>query len=238
MSDARAPGSSDEPDVIVQAAELSRVFGSGKAARRAVDAVSLEVRAGEVVLVFGPSGSGKSSLLALIGGLDRAYQGGLRLFGRDVARLSDSELSELRGRRIGFVFQAFHLLPELSVLDNVAAPSLFSAQTAEAEPRARELLERVGLADRAEARPSELSGGQRQRVAIARALFNRPDLLLCDEPTGNLDRHTGEQIIDLFADLQAELATTMLVVTHEDRMKRLATRTLEMLDGKLSEAST
>ncbi len=221
---------------IVKATDLRRVYGSGPAARSAVDGVSLELLPGEVVLVFGPSGCGKSTLLAILGGLDRSYQGRLELFGQDVSTLGDGALSELRGRRIGFVFQAFHLLPELSVLENVTAPSLFGhAAHADVVRRGREVLERVGLLDRAEARPPELSGGQRQRVAIARALFREPELLLCDEPTGNLDRRTGEQIIELFAELHRELGTTMLVVTHEDRMKRLATRTLDMLDGRLVE---
>jgi putative ABC transport system ATP-binding protein len=218
---------------VVDARELVRVYGSGSAARRAVDGVSLRVEPSQVVLIFGPSGCGKSTLLALLGGLDRDYRGSLELFGRDLSALSDRELSELRGRRIGFVFQSFHLLPELTVLENVSAPSLFDPAGADAGERGRAALERVGLADRALARPPELSGGQRQRVAIARALFRAPELLLCDEPTGNLDRKTGEQIIDLFAELHRELGTTMLVVTHEDRMKRLATRTLSMLDGRL-----
>lgn len=226
---------SQEPaDLVVEAASLERTYGSGAAGRRAVDGVSLEVARGEVVLVFGPSGCGKSTLLGLLGGLDRGYRGRLRLFGRNLADLDDRQLSELRGRRIGFVFQSFHLLPELSVLENVTAPSLFSDTVDhDAARHGTEMLERVGLADRAAARPGELSGGQRQRVAIARALFRRPDLLLCDEPTGNLDRHTGEQIIELFAELHRELGTTLLVVTHEDRMKRLATRTLAMEDGKI-----
>ncbi|MBE7480434.1 MAG: ABC transporter ATP-binding protein [Polyangiaceae bacterium] len=223
---------SAEP-AIVLAKSLTRVFGTGEAARRAVDDVSLSVQKGEVVLIFGPSGCGKSTLLALLGGLDRAYSGSLELFGRDVSRLSDTELSQLRGERIGFVFQAFHLLGHLSVLENVMAPALFSRDERSVETRAREVLERVGLGDRAGSRPAELSGGQRQRVAIARALLHQPTLLLCDEPTGNLDRKTGEQIIDLFADLHADLGTTILIVTHEDRLARLAHRTLDMLDGKL-----
>lgn len=218
---------------IVLGKNLSRVFGAGEASRRAVDGVSLTVEEGEVVLIFGPSGCGKSTLLALLGGLDRAYSGSLELFGRDVAGLSDGELSRLRGERIGFVFQAFHLLGHLSVLENVMAPALFTRNERSVEARAREMLERVGLGDRAGSRPAELSGGQRQRVAIARALLHQPTLLLCDEPTGNLDRKTGEQIIDLFADLHAALGTTILIVTHEDRLARLAHRTLDMLDGKL-----
>jgi putative ABC transport system ATP-binding protein len=228
---------------IVEVEKLSRTFGRGEAARKAVDSVDLVVRAGEVVLVFGPSGCGKSTLLGLLGGLDRDFTGKLRLFGQDVAGLSDPKLSELRGSKIGFVFQAFHLLGHLSVLDNVLAPSLFVrrddkqrlASQADAEKRAEEVLKRVGLADRAAALPAELSGGQRQRVAIARALLREPELLLCDEPTGNLDRKTGEQIIDLFASLHADLGTTIVIVTHEDRMTRLAHRTLHMIDGKLAE---
>jgi putative ABC transport system ATP-binding protein len=219
---------------VVRGRALERTFGRGDAARKAVDGVSLEVAAGEVVLVFGPSGCGKSTLLSMLGGLDRAYGGELSLFGKDVDKLSDRQLSRLRGERIGFVFQAFHLLSHLTVLDNVTTPELFGPKPeAKAHERGLEVLERVGLADRAGSRPEELSGGQRQRVAIARALLHRPELLLCDEPTGNLDRKTGEQIIDLFASLHEEYGTTMVIVTHEDRLARLADRKLFMLDGKL-----
>ena len=232
--------SSTERDVVLEAKQLTRVYGAPPAERRAVDGVSLSVRRREVVLISGPSGSGKSTLLGLLGGLDRAYSGGLALFGRDPAALSDRELSRLRGRRVGFVFQSFHLLAHLSVLDNVTAPNLFAEAPLgreEARERGREVLDRVGLGDRALAEPSELSGGQRQRVAIARALLRRPDLLLCDEPTGNLDRQTGEQIIDLFGELHEELATTFVIVTHEDRLARIADRTLELRDGRLIEGS-
>jgi ABC-type lipoprotein export system ATPase subunit len=231
--------SGDDP--VILARTLTRVFGAGEALRRAVDDVSLTVQKGEVVLIFGPSGCGKSTLLSLLGGLDRDYSGSLTLFGRDVARLSDVELSRLRGEKIGFIFQAFHLLGHLSVLENVMAPALFSRETAQetaVNRRAHETLERVGLLDRAASRPAELSGGQRQRVAIARALLHEPTLLLCDEPTGNLDRKTGEQIIDLFASLHADLRATILIVTHEDRLARLAHRTLDMVDGKLAASAT
>jgi putative ABC transport system ATP-binding protein len=221
---------------IVRAEGLVRTFGSGEAARRAVDDVSFHVNAGEVVLIFGPSGCGKSTLLGMVGGLDRAYSGKLQLFGKTVSDLSDHDLSNLRGDRVGFVFQAFHLLGHLSVLENVSVPALFSHANRtpkQVEERALAVIERVGLSDRKASMPSELSGGQRQRVAIARALLSEPELLLCDEPTGNLDRKTGEQIIDLFAELHADLSTTIVIVTHEDRMTRLAHRTLHMLDGKL-----
>ncbi len=188
------------------------------------------------MLIYGPSGCGKSTLLSLLGGLDRAFSGDLALFGSAVKDLSDRDLSRLRGRRIGFVFQAFHLLPHLDVLSNVTAPSLFADATAEQKvvaERGLAMLERVGLSDRAKSSPGELSGGQRQRIAIARALFRQPDLLLCDEPTGNLDRKTGEQIIDLFAELHGDLRTTMVIVTHEDRLSRLAHRAIHMFDGRL-----
>jgi putative ABC transport system ATP-binding protein len=219
---------------LIACTGLTRSYGSGKALRRAVDSVDLEIRRGEVVLVFGPSGCGKSTLLGLLGGLDRGYTGTLELFGRDLGKLGDRALSELRGARIGFVFQAFHLLPHLSVLDNVTVPALFGNQASGAgSRRGRAVLEQVGLADREQALPGELSGGQRQRVAIARALLNEPELLLCDEPTGNLDRQTGEQIIDLFATIHESLGTTLVVVTHEERLFRLGGRRLEMLDGKL-----
>jgi putative ABC transport system ATP-binding protein len=224
--------------LVIETRALSRVYGRGSVAVRAVDRVDLQVRAGEVVLVFGPSGCGKSTLLGLLGGLDREYTGGLTLFGADASRLGDAELSLLRGQRIGFIFQGFYLLPHLNVLANVSAPSLFSgaASPAEARERALLVLERVGLADRAAAHPVELSGGQRQRVAIARALLHEPALLLCDEPTGNLDRDTGAQIIDLFATLHSELGTTIVVVTHEDRLAKLPHRKLFMLDGQLRDS--
>ncbi len=226
---------SDAPEVIIEASGLTRVFGSGAAEHRAVQSVSLSVSRGEVVLIFGPSGCGKSTLLSLLGGLDREFSGTLSVFGKNVSRLSDRELSTLRGERIGFVFQAFHLLPHLSVLDNVTAPALFAAGESSAlTQRGTELLERVGLTDKAAAFPGELSGGQRQRVAIARALLRSPELLLCDEPTGNLDRDTGEQIIELFRSIHEEFSTTLLIVTHEDRLQRISHRTLSMEDGKVS----
>lgn len=221
-------------EAMIRAESLERSFGRGDARSRAVAGVSFQVLPKEVVLLFGPSGSGKSTLLGLIGGLDRQYSGHLSLFGKDVGKLSDKELSRLRGERIGFVFQAFHLLDHLSVLDNVQAPGLFAnPPLADAEARAREALSRVGLADKSQARPSELSGGQRQRVAIARALLRQPELLLCDEPTGNLDRKTGESIIDLFSELHSELGTTFVIVTHEHRLDRIASRTLYLEDGRL-----
>ena len=186
--------------------------------------------------MFGPSGCGKSTLLSIIGGLDRAYTGTLRLFGQDATRMGDARLSRLRGERIGFVFQTFHLLGHLSVAQNVTAPSLFGCQAqtrVQVQERGQQVLEQVGLASHAGKMPAELSGGQRQRVAIARALFHEPQLLLCDEPTGNLDRDSGAQIIELFAALHEQLHTTLVIVTHEDRMATIVHRRLNMLDGRL-----
>ncbi|MBX3181503.1 MAG: ABC transporter ATP-binding protein [Polyangiaceae bacterium] len=231
---ARDSQSRPERAPIIRARQVSRRFGARGAECTAVSGVSFQVQPGEVVLLFGPSGSGKSTLLGLLGGLDRAYTGQLELFGQDLGRLSDRALSALRGERIGFVFQSFHLLEHLSVKDNVLAPSLFAgAPLPDIDRRADEVLERVGLLARAADSPSQLSGGQRQRVAIARALLRRPKLMLCDEPTGNLDRQTGESIIDLFGELHAELGTTFVIVTHEERLRRLGGRALHLEDGQL-----
>ena len=227
-----APGA---PAVLAR--DLVRRFEAGNSARTVLDGASLEIAAGEIALVFGASGSGKTTLLNVLGGLDRAYGGTVRIFGNDLRTLDDRELAELRGRRIGFVFQTFHLLDTLCVLDNVTAPFLFATPAVPGEiarRRGLEVLERVGLADRAVALPGELSGGQRQRVAIARALVREPGLLLCDEPTGNLDRATGDQIVELFASLHATLGTALVVVTHEERMLRLGGRVLAMHDGRIT----
>jgi putative ABC transport system ATP-binding protein len=221
---------------ILETRDLRKRYGAGAGLRAALDGVSLRVDAGELVTVLGPSGSGKSTLLAILGGLDRDYHGTVALFGRDVATLGDRALAELRGARIGFVFQAFHLLGHLTVLDNVLAPSLFDPAGVDRTPRALQLLERLGLRDRAADTPAELSGGQRQRVAIARALLLGPELLLCDEPTGNLDAETGAQTVELFRELHREDQLTIVAVTHEERLAQIATRTLSLRDGRVSEA--
>jgi putative ABC transport system ATP-binding protein len=220
---------------LIRTEGLTKHYGDGPARRAALDGVALSIDAGELVAVLGPSGSGKSTLLAVLGGLDRDYQGQVRVFGEDLRALGDRALSRLRGERIGFVFQAFHLLPHLTVLDNVLAPALFAAAGAALElpARARALLDRLGLADRAGDTPARLSGGQRQRVAIARALLRRPALLLCDEPTGNLDAETGARTIELFRDLHREGGLTVVAVTHEERLAQVATRTLSLRDGRL-----
>jgi putative ABC transport system ATP-binding protein len=195
--------------------------------------LELTVAEGEFVAIEGQSGSGKSTLLHILGGLDRAYEGEVCILGEDLRGLSDARLAALRHARIGFVFQSFNLLPELTALENVLLPDFFGDGVPQADRRAREALERVGLSDQARARPTALSGGERQRVAIARALLARPPLLLADEPTGNLDARTGHAVIELFRELHRD-GMTLLVVTHEVRVSRAASRVLMLRDGALA----
>ncbi len=215
---------------VVQGEQLGRRFGTGEGARAALFGVDIQVEQGQFLSVFGPSGSGKSTLLSIIGGLDSGYSGRLRLFGDDIRIMGDRALSSLRGARLGFVFQAFHLLDRLSVLDNVLLSSLFCLNPPSVA-QAHESLRRVGLDDRSEDRASMLSGGQRQRVAIARAIAHRPELLLCDEPTGNLDRMTAAQIIDLFRELNQIDRMTVICASHDPRLIEVSTQTVELCDG-------
>lgn len=218
---------------MIRATALRKLHGDARARRAALDGIDFSVEPGDFVAVLGPSGSGKSTLLAILGGLDRDYEGRVELFGDDLRGMSDAALARLRGARIGFVFQSFHLLAHLSVIDNVLAPALFAEESVELRPRALALLDRLGLADRRGDPPTELSGGQRQRVAIARALLRKPDLVLCDEPTGNLDAETGERTIELFCELHREEKLTLVAVTHEERLARAATRTVRLRAGKI-----
>jgi putative ABC transport system ATP-binding protein len=212
---------------------LRRFYEEGPSRRAALDGLSLEIPQKSFVAVVGPSGSGKSTLLSVLGALDRGYEGQVEVLGRDLRGLSERELGRLRNGSIGFVFQSFHLLPHLSVLENVASPALFAPDLQGAEGAARQALARVGLADRAADRPQHLSGGQRQRVALARALVRSPAILLCDEPTGNLDSRTGAEVIDLLEKLHTEEGKTVIVVTHEERLARRARRRVELADGKV-----
>ncbi|MCZ7573683.1 MAG: ABC transporter ATP-binding protein [Ardenticatenaceae bacterium] len=220
--------------LIVEAQELSRVYRQGALEVLALRQASFTVQRGELVAIMGPSGSGKSTLLYLLGCLVRPTGGIYRLGGRDVTRLSGSQLAQVRGRWIGFVFQSFHLLPSLSALRNVELPALYNGGAqAERRERARWLLERVSLGERQHHRPAELSGGEAQRVAIARALMNDPTLILADEPTGNLDSTTGHEIMALLAELRGE-GRTVVVVTHDARIaQRWADRVLHIRDGVL-----
>ncbi|HMY20894.1 MAG TPA: ABC transporter ATP-binding protein [Polyangium sp.] len=222
-------------DAVVHAERVTRVHDAGKGTRRALSNVDFTVQSGEFVAVLGPSGSGKSTLLSIIGGLDRAYEGKVHLWGQDIGALSDARLARLRGQRIGFVFQHFHLLTHLSVIENVTTPALFNPDADDDVDvkRAHDLLERLGLADRTSDTPAELSGGQRQRVAIARALLRKPKLLLCDEPTGNLDTDTGAQTIALFQELHRHDGLTIVAVTHEERLARVASRVVRLRDGSI-----
>jgi len=197
--------------------------------------VSLSVEAGELLSLVGRSGSGKSTLLHIMGGLDRRYAGKASVLGHDLHALDDTRLARFRNREVGFVFQAFNLLDHLTARENVKLPSYFTdaeRSPGDADQRAVEALGRVGIGDKAESRPSALSGGQKQRVAIARALYHTPKLLLCDEPTGNLDSETGAQIIELFRALNKD-GLTLVIVTHEERVSSVASRVLRLVDGKL-----
>jgi putative ABC transport system ATP-binding protein len=218
---------------IIQLREVRKAYGAGKGRQQVLRGVSLDIEAGELVALVGQSGSGKSTLLNVIGGLDRADEGTVIIDGKDTAKLSDGELSRLRNERIGFVFQSFHLLDHLTVTDNVMLPALFAATSlyADAETQARKALARVGLQDYASRRPPELSGGQKQRVAIARSLLHQPKLLLCDEPTGNLDSETGREVIEFFQELNRNDGVTLLIVTHEERVSVAARRVIRIVDG-------
>jgi putative ABC transport system ATP-binding protein len=221
----------ERESVIVSARGLRKEYGSGESLVRAVDEVELEVARGETLAVMGPSGCGKSTLLHLLGGLDRPTAGELWLNGRRIDGLTERALAQLRRREVGFVFQAYHLMDELTAKENVELPGLLAGRTPRASRRrAEELLEQVGLSDRAEHLPSSLSGGQRQRVAIARALANEPQLVLADEPTGNLDSAATLEVLRLFETLHAT-GLTLLVVTHDERIAATADRLISMRDG-------
>ncbi|NIR44909.1 MAG: ABC transporter ATP-binding protein [Gemmatimonadetes bacterium] len=197
----------------------------------ALDDVSLSIDHGEFVAIRGPSGSGKSTLLNVLGTLDRPDRGSYRLNGRDVSTFSADELAALRNRKIGFVFQSFHLLPRTTAIENVELPLIYSDRS-DISDLARRALARVGLADRASHEPGELSGGQQQRVAIARALVNDPDLILADEPSGNLDSRSGLEILATLQDLNVE-GVTVVLVTHDAELARMASRRVEIVDGRI-----
>jgi putative ABC transport system ATP-binding protein len=221
----------DSTAVLVHARGLRKDYGSGDGLVRALDAVDLDVNRGEAVAVMGPSGCGKSTLLHMIGGLDRPSAGQLSVAGQRVDELSERALAYLRRDGIGFVFQAFQLMDELTAQENVELPALLAGYSPnEARKRATALLEQVGLADRARHLPSMLSGGQRQRVAIARALVNDPEIVLADEPTGNLDSASAFDVLSLLGDLHAQ-GLTLVIVTHDERIATTADRLISMRDG-------
>jgi putative ABC transport system ATP-binding protein len=218
-------------EILVAARDLRRDYAMSAGVVHAVRGVTLDVSAGEYVAIVGPSGCGKSTLLNLIGAIDAPSSGDLTIAGQRIAGLSDREATLFRLRRIGFVFQRFYLMPVLTALENVELPmSEAGLGKVERRERARELLAYVGLGERMHHRPTELSGGEQQRVAIARALANKPALLLADEPTGELDAHTGEEMIALFERLNGD-GTTIIVVTHDEDLARAAHRVVHMRDG-------
>jgi len=216
----------------VELTDVSRVYQLGEPVH-ALKELSLSIPSGSYTAVMGPSGSGKSTLMNMIGCLDTPTEGSITIDGESVVGISDRRRTEIRGRKVGFVFQTFNLMPRLTALENVALPMVFrDVARAERDERAREVLERVGLGDRTDHRPNELSGGQRQRVAIARALVNDPAILLADEPTGNLDTDTEAQIMELIDDLQAA-GNTVLLVSHERSVAEHADRIVHLLDGEI-----
>ncbi|HVO10963.1 MAG TPA: ABC transporter ATP-binding protein [Vicinamibacteria bacterium] len=222
-----------EAPPLVELRQVARVYPRGAREVVALAGVSLEIREGEKLAIMGPSGSGKTTLLSILGCLDRPTRGAHLFDGRPVEALDDDALSRLRNREIGFVFQAFHLIPQLSVAENVETPLQYGeVPPAQWRPRALRALEQVGLADRALHRPGELSGGEAQRAAIARALVTRPRLLLADEPTGNLDTSTGREIEALLDELHGS-GRTVVLVTHNEALGRRAERVLRLRDGRL-----
>lgn len=222
----------------IHLAGIEKSYDMAHSEVRVLQGVDLDVADGEFVVVLGPSGSGKSTLLNIIGGIDRPTDGEVVVSGQNLNDLNESELAIFRRRNIGFVFQLFNLIPTFSAQENVMLPlELSNANRNEALAKAQDLLEKVDLGDRAEHLPAELSIGEQQRVAIARAIANDPTIILADEPTGNLDRRTGEHILHLLEAMRVERKTTMVIVTHSSSLAERADRTLELVDGKLREGS-
>lgn len=218
---------------IIRLEHLSKVYGSNNTEVHALNDVNLTVEAGEYCAIMGPSGSGKSTAMNMIGCLDRPTSGCYYLDGEDVAQLSDQELAQIRNGKLGFVFQQFHLLPQLSAMENVMLPMVYAGISArERKDRAAEALTRVGLANRLNNKPTQLSGGQQQRVAIARAIVNRPVLLLADEPTGALDSQTTKEVLNIFGELNAS-GITVVMVTHEPDVARQTRRIVWFRDGEV-----
>src|SRR5574340_702390 len=221
---------------LIEVRGLTKVYGSGEAAVRALDGVDLTIRRGEFAAIMGPSGSGKSTLMNILGCLDRPTEGEYFLDGRDVSKLGKNELAEVRNQKLGFIFQSFNLLPRLNALENVMMPMLYDLSRDESvktqQDRAEAALESVGLKQRLHHRPGELSGGQQERVAIARALVNNPPIILADEPTGNLDSTTGNEIMALLEELNRE-GRTIIMVTHNPENAAFARGTIRLKDGRI-----
>jgi len=216
---------------LIKISNIKRNFVLGNEIVYVLKGINLEINKGEYVALMGPSGSGKSTLMNLLGCLDTPTSGSYVLNGKDVSKMKDDELAEIRNKEIGFVFQTFNLLPRTTALDNVALPMIYAGHTkSERNKRATEVLQQVNLADRMDHQPNQLSGGQRQRVAVARALVNKPSIILADEPTGNLDSKTSVEIMKLFGDIHAQ-GNTVILVTHEEEIAAYAHRVIRLRDG-------
>jgi putative ABC transport system ATP-binding protein len=218
-------------DWVIIAENVVKEYRMGQVIVQALAGVSLKIARNEVVAIMGPSGSGKSTLMAILGCLDRPTSGSYLLDSEQVSRLNDNQLASIRNRKVGFVFQSFNLLPRVNALANVELPLRYSGTSHGRRDRAREALKAVGLGDRMNHRPSELSGGQQQRVAIARALVNEPAIIMADEPTGNLDSHSGKEIIDLLLNLNRDKKTTLIIITHDPKIAAQAQRVIHLQDG-------
>ena len=221
---------------MLEAINVHKTYNHGTNKLHILKGIHLSVRQGDVLSIVGPSGAGKSTLLHILGALDLPSEGKIVLDGEDIYQLNDRQRSSLRNKKIGFVFQFYHLLPELTALENVLLPALVKGDLknpASLETRGLDLLDRVGLGKRASHRPNQLSGGEQQRAAIARALINDPKIVFCDEPTGNLDSETGRDIIELLMNLNTKNKQTLVIVTHDDGIARLSHKTVYMRDGRL-----
>jgi len=219
-------------DAIIIAENVRKIYKSGRKEVRAVDGIDLRINREETAAIIGPSGAGKSTLLHILGGLDTPTSGRVLFGDSDLYRLSDSRRAAIRNQRIGFVFQFYYLLPEFTALENVMMPGLIRGQGI--KEKAKSILESVGLRDRMGHRPAELSGGESQRVAIARALINEPEVLLCDEPTGNLDSKTSESIYELLFSLKSRSKISLVIVTHDEKVSQRTSRTIRIKDGRVA----
>ncbi len=225
----------EKGDFVVETVDLNKEFHLGDIIVPALRGINFQVKKGEFVVIMGPSGSGKSTLLNMIGGLDNPTAGKVYINGQDISQMSDAALTDLRAREIGFVFQFYNLVPVLTALENVELPLMVTGvPDKESRKRATELLGLVGLGDRLHHRPDELSGGQRQRVSIARAIANDPAIVLADEPTGDVDTKTGDEILDLMHDLNRNLGTTLIVITHDPAVAEHCDRLVRIVDGQIA----
>ncbi|KAA3645469.1 MAG: ABC transporter ATP-binding protein [Chloroflexi bacterium] len=232
---AKKQNGKSKADIVVSGKDLTKVYAMGDVEVHALRGLSVQIERGEVMAIMGPSGSGKSTLMNILGALDRPTSGEYYLDGESVAELADDQLADIRNRKVGFVFQKFMLLPRITALGNVELPMRYASGelAKQRKQRAAAALEAVGLGDRMDHRPNELSGGQQQRVAIARALVNEPAIVMADEPTGNLDTKSGDEIMELLLTLNKESGTTIIVVTHDPEIAEMTERTIHIRDGEV-----